>query len=80
MNLQAYLTESGTTQEAFAKKIGVTQGLVSQWLLGKVRVPPERWRDIFAATEGKVTLWDLRPDVFPFSPIDGSSTLPITKV
>lgn len=72
MDLQTYLAESGTTQEAFAKKLGVTQGLVNQWLKGKVRIPPERWRAIYAATEGKVTLVDLRPDVFPFNPATGA--------
>lgn len=63
MNLSAYLATSSVTQAEFAQKVGVTQGRVSQWIRGAV-IPAERCRAIEAATEGKVTVHDLRPDIF----------------
>ena len=73
MNIAEYLASSGTTQTEFAKKVGVSQGVVSMWVKGKAKVAPEKWQKIYIASEGNVKLIDLRPDLFPFSPIDGSS-------
>lgn len=62
--LRRYLAESGTSQGAFAQVLGVSQGMVSHWLLGKKRITAERARDIERATAGRITRYDLRPDVF----------------
>lgn len=67
MNIADYLTEVPLTQQEFAKLIGVTQGRVSHWLNGE-KVPPERCVKIEAATGGKITRNDLRPDVFATQP------------
>jgi len=68
MNLKTYLKRSKKSQTEFADKLGVTQGLVSQWLKGVTAITPERAIDIEDATEGQVTRYDLRPDIFGRSP------------
>lgn len=52
------------SQEEFASKIGRSQSFVSQMLSGMRPVPPVLCIPIEEATEGKVTRYDLRPDVF----------------
>ncbi|HXC39847.1 MAG TPA: Cro/CI family transcriptional regulator [Burkholderiales bacterium] len=61
MNLADYL--KNTSQEAFAKRLGVTQSAVSQWI--RKRVPGERVLAIEAATDGIVSRHELRPDLYP---------------
>lgn len=63
MNLSEYLET--TRQADLAASIGVTQGAVSHWINGRVRVPAERVLDIERATGGKVSRHDLRPDLYP---------------
>lgn len=50
------------TQKAFASRMNVSQTAVIKWR--KRRVPAERCRAIEQATEGRITVHDLRPDVF----------------
>lgn len=64
MDIPAFLAAKGLSQEAFAKQLGVSQGLVWQWLSGKTRITAERAKEIEDATEGAVTRQDLRPDIF----------------
>ena len=64
MNLKDWMTETGTTQLSLALRIGVTQGLIWQWVNGKARVPAERAVQLERATDGKVTRAELRPDLF----------------
>lgn len=52
------------TQKALAEAVGVTPQCVSQWVSGGRPIPPTRCRAIEAATGGKVTAHELRPDVF----------------
>lgn len=52
------------SQSKLAEAIGVTPSFVNQWLSGTRPVPPVRCKDIEAATGGKVTRLELRPDVF----------------
>lgn len=52
-------------QTALAKEVGVTQGLVWQWLNNIRPIAPERAVDIERATKGQVTRRDLCPD-FPW--------------
>jgi len=63
MKLEQYL--KNTSQDAFAQAIGVSQGLVSHWVTGRTRIPAERVLTIEAATDGKVTRHELRPDLYP---------------
>jgi DNA-binding transcriptional regulator YdaS (Cro superfamily) len=69
MNLSDYLKTTLMTQEEFAQKLGVTQGAISQWLLGREPISPARAATIEKATRGKVTRLELRPDVF--GPLNG---------
>ncbi len=62
MDLKTYLETA--TQTELARRLGVTQGLVHQWVTGKTRITAERCRDIERVTEGKVTRGELRPDIF----------------
>lgn len=59
---QAQQIIGGTSAMALA--IGVKPPTVSQWIAGKRRVPAERCMAIEQATNGEVTRYDLRPDVF----------------
>lgn len=66
MRLKDYLDETETTQEAFAKAIGVTQGRVSQLTKGRLS-SLRRAADLIAriegATDNRVTAADfLAPD------------------
>jgi len=62
MNLRKYLETS--TQTELAEKLGVSQGLVSQWVNGAT-IPAERAIAIEIATDGDVTRSELRPDLWP---------------
>jgi transcriptional regulator with XRE-family HTH domain len=64
MNLSDYLSQPGITQSKLATSLGVSQGLVHQWASGKTRITAERAIAIEAATDGLVTKYDLRPDIF----------------
>jgi DNA-binding transcriptional regulator YdaS (Cro superfamily) len=60
-------------QTALAKAIAtadrpVKQGHVWSWLRRNRKVPPEFCRPIEEATNGQVTRYDLRPDVFGPAP------------
>lgn len=75
MDLKTYLDQPGHTQAALAEAIaktpgpkGCTQGLVSQWSLGHLRVTAERAVQIEEATDGAITRHELRPDLYPKPP------------
>lgn len=55
------------TQEAFAAALGIKSPSVSRWRKTR-RVPVDRCRAVEAATRGKVTRYELRPDVFGEAP------------
>jgi DNA-binding transcriptional regulator YdaS (Cro superfamily) len=64
MDIAAYLKKNGISQDEFAAKLGVSQGLVWQWIDGRTRVTAERAKQIEEATGGSVRRRDLRPDIF----------------
>ncbi len=66
MELKDYVAEYGQT--GAATRLGVSQGLVWQWLNGKTRIPAERAIDIETKTSGAITRYDLRPDIFGVAP------------
>ena len=73
MDLQSYLNECGLTRAAFAaalKKHGasVTSQAVKVWADKKHGPSPKMFGAIEAATGGKVTRQDLRPDIFGPAP------------
>ena len=62
MKLNEYLDKHEISQSSFATKIGVTQGMVYQWLTRSRPVSPEKCVAIEKETNGKVSRKDLRPD------------------
>lgn len=63
MNLADYLDRTKTSQAAFAKRLGVTQGLVHQWIAGKRPVSAEQCPVIERITNGAVTCEELNDKV-----------------
>jgi DNA-binding transcriptional regulator YdaS (Cro superfamily) len=60
-------------QTGLARRLKVSQGLVWQWVAGRLPVAAKRCLPIEDATGGKVTRYQLRPDVFgapPSGPAD----------
>lgn len=53
------------SQAALAKAIGVKPQHVWNWLHRDKQVPAEQVLPIEAATDGKVTRHELRPDLYP---------------
>jgi DNA-binding transcriptional regulator YdaS (Cro superfamily) len=55
------------TQEALAAALGIKSPSISEWRK-RGKVPPERCIAIEQATEGAVTRYELRPDIFGEAP------------
>lgn len=60
MTLSEYLKNN--TKSELADTLGVSQGMISQWVNNTRPVSIKRCVDIENATNGKVTRKDLRPD------------------
>ena len=50
-------------QSSMAKSIGVTQQAVQQWVANN-RVPAARAMEVEKLCDGRITRYELRPDVF----------------
>lgn len=61
MDLSNYLTSKKITQASFAVRLGVSQGLIYQWLTGRRPVAVDKCVAIERATDGEVGRRDLRP-------------------
>lgn len=55
MIIREYLARTGTTQEQFAKSLGVTRAYLGQVLLGIRRFHPNKAIKVHEITGGKVT-------------------------
>lgn len=70
MDIRAYLEKHQLSQEQFAKRLGVSQGLIWQWMEWHAnpnkgtRITAERAKEIEEKTDGEITRHDLRPDLF----------------
>lgn len=64
MDIRAYLDRHGLSQEQFGKFIGVSQGLVWQWLNGRTQITAEMANAIEEKTKGAIKRRELRPDLF----------------
>lgn len=62
MKLADYLSHKALTQQEFADLVGVSQGMVYQWVRGKTPVTPSKCVHIEQMTEGLVGRKDLRPN------------------
>ena len=66
MKLAQYIRETGTNAAAFGRQVGVkNRQTMFKYIAGDRLPPPETARLIVEATDGKVTLLDLRPDLAP---------------
>ncbi|MGE8367026.1 YdaS family helix-turn-helix protein [Cupriavidus basilensis] len=63
MKLADYLDTTRTSQSAFAERLGVSQGLVHQWLTGKRPISAEKCPEIEKLTGGAVTCEELNDKV-----------------
>jgi len=59
-----YMQEAGLTQWEMARKVGVSQAAVHQWMRGICKPSPVHALKIEAVTEGKITRYQLCPEVF----------------
>jgi DNA-binding transcriptional regulator YdaS (Cro superfamily) len=55
MDIRSYMAKHELSQEAFAKLVGVSQGLVWQWLNGRTAVTPAKAKRIEERTSGEVS-------------------------
>ena len=62
MRLSDYLEPRGR-QAALCRDISAHASDVSTWAAGERKVPPNRCADIERATDGSVTVEELRPDI-----------------
>ncbi len=63
MKLADYLTKHEISQTAFAKLLGVSQGMVYQWLAGKRPISADQCPEIEKLTGGEVRCEDLNDKV-----------------
>ncbi|RQT74782.1 transcriptional regulator [Burkholderia cepacia] len=61
MDLANYLSSRKVTQAAFALRLGVSQGLIYQWLTGRRPIAIDKCVAIERITTGEVSRRDLRP-------------------
>ena len=69
MNLGQYAAATGTTPAAFRKKlrdhgVNVTHEAVRGWFNGDLQPSPKKIPAIEAATDGRVTRYHQRPDIY----------------
>lgn len=62
--IRAYLDKNRLSQEQFGALIGVSQGLVWQWLNERTQITAERAKEIEEKTNGAIKRHELRPDLF----------------
>jgi DNA-binding transcriptional regulator YdaS (Cro superfamily) len=62
--LRQYIEKRGLSQKAFGDLVGVSQGMVSQWLTGARPISPESAKAIEERTHGAIRRHKLRPDIF----------------
>lgn len=62
MDIRTYLKKEAISQSAFGALIGVSQGMVWQWITGATPVSEKYCVVIEQKTDGQVTRKDLRPD------------------
>lgn len=64
MTLQSYLKKKKISQKAFAKSLGVSKGLVWQWLNGRTAITGEMALAIESVTQREVRRQDLLPELY----------------
>lgn len=64
--LDKAIEEAGSAAE-LARRLNVIPSVIGNWRM-REQVPAERCIDVENATKGKVTRYELRPDVFGHAP------------
>lgn len=64
MTLYEYIKAKRGNAKSLAESLNVSISYISQMASGISPIPPERCIPIETATKGKVSRYDLRPDVF----------------
>ena len=62
--IASYMQRHNLTQAAFGAKVGASQGMVWQWLNKYRPVSPEAAVRIERGTNGEISRYQLRPDIF----------------
>lgn len=71
MTLREYMKDHEYTQQSFGERVGVSQGMVSQWLIwldDRSRGTPitaAQALQVWRVTNYEVTPHELRPDLYP---------------
>lgn len=65
MDLKTYFEKTDVKQTDLARRIGVTPGMVWQWVHSHRQIAAENVLTIEKETGGKVSRHDLRPDLYP---------------
>lgn len=60
----SYMERHNLSQAGFGAKVGVSQGMVWQWLSGYRPIGAERAVEIEKRTRGEIKRHELRPDLF----------------
>lgn len=69
MKLSKYLSSQKVSQTELARRVGVSQGMVWQWLNGVRQVSAEKVLTVEEATGGMVSRHEIRPDIYPLDPV-----------
>ena len=64
MDIRGYLEKHHLSQAQFAEKVGVSQGMVWQWLNERTPVSAKQAVNIEDKTAGEIRREHLRPDIF----------------
>lgn len=62
--IRAYMKKHGLSQRAFGERVGVSQGMVSQWLERRRPIAAHRAVEIEKKTKGELDRSQIRPDLF----------------
>lgn len=64
MNVYRKLVAIFGSQTELARQLGVTRSCVNKWV-HRQRIPPHYVIRIEKASEGQITRWEMRPDLYP---------------
>lgn len=62
--IEQYMARHKLTQKKFARRVGVTQSMVSQWLRGARPISPESAKRIEKRTGGEIQRVQILPELF----------------
>lgn len=72
MDIPSYIKAHELTQTQFGELVGVSQGMVWQWINGKRPVSPLKAREIETATNGAISAASFHPKLFGTQPTEAA--------